>query len=207
MLDSKKVISMGYYKYIGDIYKRIKKNYSDPGTEIRGLMLERKKEWRKGNAIVRVENPTRIDKARKYGYKAKQGFVIVRVRVKKGSVGRPTPKSGRGPKKAGTVRIKRSKNKQRIAEERAQKKFMNLEVLGSYWLWEDGQYKWYEIVMVDPDNPVIKKDKDVGWICEKQHKKRVFRGLTPAGKKGRGLRNKGKGAEKVRPSIRSKRRK
>ena len=58
--------------------------------------------------------------------------------------------------------------------------------------------------MVDPSHPVIRSDKDVGWICEKQHTGRVFRGLTPAGIKGRGLTKKGKGAEKVRPSLRAK---
>ncbi|MEM2338349.1 MAG: 50S ribosomal protein L15e, partial [Candidatus Bathyarchaeia archaeon] len=43
-------------------------------------------------------------------------------------------------------------------------------------------------------------DKDVNWICQKQHRGRVFRGLTSAGKKVRGLRKKGRGAEKARPS-------
>jgi len=80
---------------------------------------------------------------------------------------------------------------------------MNLEVIGSYPVWADGQYKWFECVMVDPAHPVIMSDGDINWICEKQHTHRVFRGLTPAGKKGRGLRNRGMGAEKVRPSIRA----
>jgi large subunit ribosomal protein L15e len=53
---------------------------------------------------------------------------------------------------------------------------------------------------VDPNHPVIKADSDINWICEKQHYKRVFRSLTSAGKKVRGLRGKGKGSEKVRPS-------
>ena len=35
------------------------------------------------SAIERVEKPTNIKKARMLGYKAKQGFIIVRVRVKK----------------------------------------------------------------------------------------------------------------------------
>ena len=42
--------------------------------------------------------------------------------------------------------------------------------------------------MVDKYHPVIKADKNINWICEKQHRKRVFRGLTSAGKKMRGLR-------------------
>ncbi len=37
-------------------------------------------------------------------------------------------------------------------------------------------------------------------------KGRAFRGLTSAGRKSRGLRRKGKGAEKVRPSLRANKR-
>src|SRR3989344_8131808 len=40
--------------------------------------------WRAGNAIEKVEKPLRLDRARALGYKAKKGFVIVRVRVKRG---------------------------------------------------------------------------------------------------------------------------
>ncbi|HDN83237.1 MAG TPA: 50S ribosomal protein L15e [Candidatus Altiarchaeales archaeon] len=199
---------MGYYKYVKALYRNIKKVYkSKENPELRQLIMLRKQSWRKGPAVVRVERPTRIDKARQYGYKAKQGYVIVRVRVRKGVSGRPRPRSGRKPSKMGMLRISRAKSKQRIAEERAQRKFMNLEVLGSYWVWEDGQYKWYEVVMVDKHHPCVKNDPERNWICSNKHKHRVFRGLTPAGKKGRGLRNKGKGAEKVRPSIRAKGRK
>ena len=52
-----------------------------------------------------------------------------------------------------------------MAEERAARKYPNLEVLNSYWVWQDGQYKWFEIVMVDPSHPAIKSDKDVGWVA------------------------------------------
>ena len=47
-----------------------------------------------------------------------------------------------------------------------------------------------------PNHPSIKNDSNINWICESQHTRRVFRGLTSEGKKTRGLRNKGKGAEK-----------
>ncbi|MEM2486836.1 MAG: 50S ribosomal protein L15e, partial [Candidatus Bathyarchaeia archaeon] len=83
--------------------------------------------------------------------------------------------------------------------------FPNLEVLNSYWVGEDGRYKWFEVIMVDPHHPAIRADKDINWICEKQHKGRVFRGLTSAGKKVRGLRKKGHGAEKARPSKKAAR--
>lgn len=78
-----------------------------------------------------------------------------------------------------------------------------MEVLNSYWVGEDGKHKWYEVILVDPYHPAIKADPQLNWLCTGKHRGRAFRGLTSAGKKGRGLRNKGIGAEKVRPSIRA----
>jgi large subunit ribosomal protein L15e len=193
---------MGYYKYVAEIYKGIRQKAKDPKNGIIGdLMAERKKAWRTSPTVERVEHPTRIDAARKYGYKAKQGFIVARVRVRKGGLHKSRPERGRKPKRAGVNKITPRISIQRIGEERAQKRFPNLEVLGSYWLWEDGQYKWYEIVFADPSHPVIQADPDIRWICEKQHTRRAYRALTPAGRKGRGLQNKGKGAEKIRPSL------
>lgn len=197
---------MGYYKYVKNLYRGITKK-SREDKELRKLLLGRKKNFRSSSPIVRIEKPTRIDKARRYGYKSKQGFVVARVRVRKGGMRKSRPDSGRGPKRMGVAKITPEKSIQRIAEERAQKKFPNLEVLGSYWILEDGKHKWYEVILVDKHHPVIKADKDINWICEKQHTKRVYRGLTPAGKKSRGLRKKGKGTEKIRPSIKAHKRK
>jgi len=160
-------------------------------------------EWRRQPAVLRVEKPTRLDRARKLGYKAKQGFVVTRVRVSRGGLRKKRPTSGRRQKRMGVTKFKPAKSLRLIAEERAARKFPNLEVLNSYWVWEDGRYKWFEVVMVDPDHPVIQSDKDINWICENTHRGRVFRGLTSAGKKVRGLRHKGRGAEKVRPSRRA----
>jgi large subunit ribosomal protein L15e len=134
------------------------------------------------------------------GYKAKQGFVIIRVRVRRGGLRKQRPKAGRRPKRMGVKKFKPAKSMRLIAEERAAKKFPNLEVLNSYWVGEDGRSKWFEIIMVDPHHPAITTDKDISWISQKQNKRRVFRGLTSAGKKVRGLRRKGWGAEKLRPS-------
>jgi large subunit ribosomal protein L15e len=96
-----------------------------------------------------------------------------------------------------------AKNIQRIAEERTAKRYPNLEVLNSYWVGEDGRQKYYEVILVDPHHPSIINDPKINWICEPQHKGRAFRGLTSAGRKGRGLYKKGVGAEKVRPSLRA----
>jgi len=67
---------------------------------------------------------------------------------------------------------------------------------------EDGNYKWFEVIMADPEAPEIQNDDNINWITEE--KNRAERGLTPAGRSSRGLDNKGKGAEKVRPSQNAK---
>jgi large subunit ribosomal protein L15e len=182
------------YKYVAKAWKRPEDSF------VKDLMWQRLMEWRKQHAIIRVERPTRLDRARKLGYKAKQGFVVARVRVRRGGLRKIRPKAGRRQKRMGVAKFKPAKSLRLIAEERAARKFPNLEVLNSYWVWEDGRFKWFEVVMVDPNHPVIQSDKDVNWICESAHRGRVFRGLTSAGKEIRGLHHKGRGAEKIRPS-------
>lgn len=187
------------YKYMAEAWAKPEKSY------VKELMRQRLIKWRRQSAIVRIEKPTRIDRARRLGYKAKQGFVIARVRVRRGGLRKKRPKAGRRPKRMGVKKYKPAKSMKLIGEERTGKKFPNLEVLNSYWVAEDGRSKWFEIIMVDPHHPAIKADKEVNWIAQKQHHKRVFRGLTSAGKKIRGLRRKGRGAEKVRPSRKAAR--
>lgn len=187
------------YKYLRELWKKPKERLGE-------IWKKRLIEFRKEPVIVKLERPTRLDRARELGYKAKQGFVVVRVRIKKGKRKRPKPKGGRKPSKSGMF-FTPGKSKQWIAEERVAKKFPNLEVLNSYYVGEDGQNLWYEVILVDKNHPQIKNDPDINWICEKQHTRRVFRGLTSAGKKSRGLRKKGKGTEKIRPSLRAHKRK
>ena len=57
----------------------------------------------------------------------------------------------------GVTKIKWAKGMKRIAEERVSKKFPNLKVLNSYLLWSDGKFKWYEVLLLDPNHPVISK--------------------------------------------------
>lgn len=182
------------YKYLAEAWKKPEASF------VKEIMKQRAIQWRRQPTVIRVDRPTRLDRARKLGYKAKQGFVVVRVRVRRGWLKRPRPRAGRRPKRMGVTKIKLAKSLRLVAEERAGRKFPNLEVFSSYWVWEDGRFKWYEIVMVDPHHPVIQSDENVNWICESVHRRRVFRGLTSAGKKMRGLRHKGRGAEKLRPS-------
>lgn len=182
------------YKYIAEAWAKPEKSF------VGELTRERLVKWRRQSVISRIEKPTRLDRARKLGYKAKQGFVMVRVRVRRGGLRKVRPKSGRRPKRMGVKKFKPAKSLKLIGEERVARKFPNLEVLNSYWVGEDGRSKWFEVIMVDPSHPVIKADKNINWICQKQHHRRVFRSLTSAGKKVRSLRRKGRGAEKFRPS-------
>jgi len=188
---------MGAYKYIRDFWA------NKSSETFQKLMKQRVLEWRNQPAIVRIERPTNLWRARVLGWKPKQGFILVRVRIRKGGQRKPRPRSGRKTKGLGIIGHTVRKSLQWIAEERAARKYTNCEVLNSYWVGEDGQYEYYEVILVERDSPVIKNDPRISWITEKQHKGRVFRGLTGAGKKARGLRNKGRGAEKVRPSRRA----
>ncbi len=159
--------------------------------------------WRREPVVLRLERPTRLDRARGLGYKAKQGFVMARVRVRRGGLRKVRPDGGRVPKAMGVRKITASKSIQRIGEERTQKRFPNLEVLNSYWVGEDGRHKFYEVILVDPHHPVIQSDPKINWIGAPGNRNRVYRGKTSAGQKGRGLRYKGKGTEKNRPSLRA----
>lgn len=180
------------YKYMKDAWKNPSESY------VKELMRERLPKWRRQPVIVRVDKPTRIDRARRLGYKAKTGYVVARIRVRRGSRRKSRFKNGRDPKRMGVNKITGEKSIQRMAEERVARKYPNLEVLNSYWVWEDGKAKYYEVIMVDPQCPTIKNDDNINWICSNKQTRRTFRGLTSAGKKGRGLNHKGKGAEKVR---------
>ena len=165
---------------------------------------ERMAGWRREGVFQRIHRPTRIDAARRVGYKAKQGIVMVRTRVRRGGLRKSKIHMKRKPSNAGIKKITMAKSIQRIAEERVSRRYPNLEVLNSYWVGEDGKNKFYEVIMIDPHHPAIKADKQLCWISSgSSHSGRAFRGKTSAGKKGRGLFNKGKGAEKLRPSLKA----
>ncbi|WP_254536862.1 50S ribosomal protein L15e [Halomarina litorea] len=187
-------------------YSHIREAWESPKEgKLAELQWQRQQEWRDQGAIERVERPTRLDKARTLGYKAKQGVVVARVSVRKGGARKQRFKAGRRSKRQGVNKITRRKNLQRIAEERSQRRYRNLRVLNSYWVGEDGSQKWFEVILLDPEHPAIQNDDDLNWICDDSQRGRAFRGKTGAGLKGRGLRNRGKGAEKVRPSVNSNR--
>jgi large subunit ribosomal protein L15e len=187
-----------------NLYGKISESWNSPKkSEILIFQRQRMVDWRRGGAIERVEHPTRLDRARSLGYKAKNGYVIVRSRVRRGGSNRPKIMGGRRPRRMAYSKLTRKKSIQWIAEERVADKYPNMEVLNSYYVGEDGFYKYYEVILVDKDKPEIYRDSRISWISEPQNKGRVYRGLTSAGYKGRGLRTGRKNSSKSRPSIRA----
>ena len=181
------------------LYQFVRDSWQNPNRE---LWSKRLIGWRRQGSVTRIEYPTRLDRARALGYKAKQGFLMVRVKLLRGGRLRKKFRSGRKPKKMRRMEVL-NVNYQTIAEQRANKKYPNCEVLNSYYVAKDGKHYWFEIIMVDRNHPAITADPNLNWITKPHHTGRVFRGLTSSGKRTRGLRRKGFGAEKVRPSLRA----
>ncbi|MFB5618677.1 MAG: 50S ribosomal protein L15e [Candidatus Nitrosomaritimum aestuariumsis] len=117
--------------------------------------------WRKQNAITRIDRPSRIQRARRLGYKAKQGIVVVRMRVGTGGMRKQRPTGGRRPKHLGVTRIKADDNMKKVAERRVLEKYPNMKLLGSYFVYKDGMHYWFEIIMADPQHPRISQDKEL----------------------------------------------
>jgi len=182
----------GLYHYLREAWKK---------PDIK-LLRERMIEWRRSERFVKVDKPLRLDRARALGYKDKKGFVVIRVRLLRGGHKRARPNKGRRSKRLHT-RKNLKMNYKWIAEQRVAKKYENLEVLNSYLIGKDGKHYFYEVIMIDPARPEIKSDPDKNWITKPGNKGRVFRGLTSAGKKSRGLRVSKAKVPKVRPSIRA----
>lgn len=103
---------MGAYRYIQELYR---KKQSDV---LRYLLRIRVWQFRQLTKLVRSPRPSRPDKARRLGFKAKQGFVIYRVRIRRGGRKRPVPKGctyGK-PKSHGVNELKPTRRLQSVAE-------------------------------------------------------------------------------------------
>ncbi len=170
-------MARGMYHYIQEAWKK-----PDAAT-LRKRMID----WRASEAVIKVEKPLRLDRARTLGYKDKKGFVIIRVRLKRGGHKRPRPNKGRRSKRLHTRKTLKM-NYKWIAEQRAERKYSNLTALNSYEIGKDGQHYFFEVILVDPQRPEIQNDKTINWITKEKNKKRAMRGLTSAAKKSRGLR-------------------
>lgn len=172
-------MTQGMYHYIREAWKK-------PDEKV---LKERMIGWRKSGVFTRVEKPLRLDRARSIGYKDKKGFVVIRIRLERGGHKRSRPNKGRRSKRMHT-RKNLKMNYKGIAEQRVSRKFTNLEVLNSYQIGKDGMHYFFEVICVDPQRPEIKNDPVTKWVSNSKNKKRAMRGLTSAGKKSRGLRNK-----------------
>ncbi|RZC73126.1 hypothetical protein C5167_048606, partial [Papaver somniferum] len=171
-------VFQGAYKYVFELWR---KKQSDL---MRFLQRVRCSEYRQHPSI----RPIRPDKARRLGYKAKQGYVIYRVRVRRGGCKRPVPKGivyGK-PKNQGITQLKFQRNKSLIVSAK-----------------QDSTYKYFKIILMDAAHNAIGNDPRINWICNPVHKHRELRGLTSAGKKYRGLRGSGHLNTKARPSRRA----
>jgi large subunit ribosomal protein L15e len=117
--------------------------------------------WRKQNAITRIDRPSRLERARRLGYKAKQGIVVVRMRVGTGGMRKQRPTGGRRPKHLGVTRIKADDNMKTVAERRVLERYPKMKLLGSSYIYKDGRHYWFEIILADPSHPRIAQDKEL----------------------------------------------
>ena len=141
--------------------------------------------------------------------------MIYRVRVRRGGRKRPVPKGATygKPTNQGVNQLKYQKSLRVTAEERVGRRCANLRVLNSYWVNQDATYKYYEVILVDPQHSTtpqstprplfchflfgvvvdadmldaIRRDPRINWICARTMKHREARGLTSIGKKSRGI--------------------
>ena len=117
--------------------------------------------WRKQNAITRIAKPSRLDRARRLGYKAKQGIIVVRMRVGTGGMRKQRPRGGRRPKHLGVTKIKADDSMKTVANRRVLERYPNMQFLGSYFVYKDGKHYWFEVILADPDHPRIAQDKEL----------------------------------------------
>jgi large subunit ribosomal protein L15e len=88
----------GFYHYIKQAWR---KPSEEKIAEIRNKMIE----WRSQERITKIEKPSRLDRARNLGYKAKKGFVVFRVTLERGGRSRIRPVSHRRTRRMGVKKI------------------------------------------------------------------------------------------------------
>ena len=190
---------MGAFKYLEELWK---KKQSDL---LRFVLRVRAWEYRQLAVVHKCSRPSRADKARRLGYKAKQGYVIYRCRIRRGGRKRNIRKGIVFGKRVnhGIKKLKKEQTHKNICEQRVARRCSNLRVLNSYWVGQDASNKFFEVIMVDPNHKAIRRDPRINWICSSKQGHREQRGLTACGKKSRGLNKKGHMATKARPSARA----
>ncbi|MBU0590989.1 50S ribosomal protein L15e [Candidatus Micrarchaeota archaeon] len=157
---------MGAYKYI---VQTLQKQYKERNDALKAKIVG----WGRGPVMERVERPTNLSRARTLGYKAKQGYAVIRIRIDKGRRTRRKPDGGR-KQKNNYLFVQPQLSHQGIAEQRVNRKYRNMEVLNSYWIGENGKYKYFEVILADPAKPTVN-------ISSVIRTGKAFRGLTSTG--------------------------
>ena len=60
------------------------------------------------------------------------------------------------PVRQGVNELKYQRGLRSTAEERVGRRCGNLRVLSSYWVNQDGVYKYYEVILVDPNHKAVR---------------------------------------------------
>ncbi len=194
---------MSFTKQVTDTLEKERSGEKNSDYDYAHLYRARVMGQRKNTAaVIRLEKPSNIPRARSLGYKAKQGVFVCLVRMARGAGLFRRPTGGRRPKMMGVMKLTRRISKQATAEKRAGRKYPNCEVINSYWAGEDGRNYFYEVILADTGSPGVKADREMNWITSTKHTHRAERGKTSAGRKSRGL-HRGRGYEKNFPSQRA----
>jgi large subunit ribosomal protein L15e len=143
------------------MYKHLAKTWINMWKTNSEQLKSRAIGWRRELAIHRINRPSRLDRARRLGYKAKQGIIVIRTRVGRGGMRKQRPTAGRRQKHSGVVRIKQAMNMRIVAERRVNERYPNMEIIGSYFLYKDGKHSWYEVILADPNHPSVSNDKEM----------------------------------------------
>ena len=104
MLRSGDDMAQGLYQHVRETWKRPKDSLPHMFRQARMA------QWRREPVNYKIERPTRLDAARRMGYKAKQGVVLVRTRVRRGGLRKGKIHMKRKPSKAGISKITMAKN-------------------------------------------------------------------------------------------------
>lgn len=129
-------------------YKHLKDIHSDKNSEdYKKLMRERLRKWRKEPAIVRMEHPTNLVRAKSLGWKNKKNYLVVRSRIRKGTMRKERPRMGRKTKSLGMTGVSPKISIKRIAEQRVDKKYPNCKILNSYEVADAGDFKYFEVLL------------------------------------------------------------
>ena len=142
------------------MYREISKTWRSMVKQASPALKSRAIQWRRGATVQRLDRPTRLDRARSLGYKAKQGFVVVRIKVTRGGMRQKRPVSGRRPKHMGVLKIKGHFSSQDTANRRVLQKYPNMKLVGSYPVYQDGRYIWFEVILADSHQATLTSSSD-----------------------------------------------